>query len=419
LGDVADTQAAVAEAFRNEWGKIVAHLIRVTGNWDLAEECAQDAFARALDRWGRDGVPASPSGWLKTTARNRAYDRLRRESVGQAKLQEVAMTTPIPEGHPPDERDESGVEDDRLKLIFTCCHPALSLEAQVALALRTLVGLTTAEIARAFLVSEETMAKRLVRAKHKIQDAAIPYRVPPGHQLPDRLVGVLAAVYGLFNEGYGASTGARLIRTDLCDEAIRLGRLLAQLMPDEPEVLGLLALMILHNARRPARLDAAGTLVALEHQDRSLWHKPAIDEGCDLLDRAIRLRQSGPYQLLAAIAACHATAPTPGDTDWVEIVALYNELHRISPTPVIALNRAVAIAMAEGPTAGLGLVEELEDSGALSDYYLLPATRADLLRRLGRTGDAKVAYQQALEKAPTEAERHFLRSRIAEMSRTN
>ncbi|HXW80230.1 MAG TPA: sigma-70 family RNA polymerase sigma factor, partial [Acidimicrobiales bacterium] len=251
-------QAAVAEAFRSEWGKVVAHLIRVTGNWDLAEECAQDAFARALDRWERDGVPANPAGWLKTTARNRAYDRLRREGVGQIKLQEVAMTNPGPTDHPPYERDESGVEDDRLRLLFTCCHPALAVEAQVALALRTLLGLTTAEIARAFLVSEETMAKRLVRAKHKIQDAAIPYRVPPAHQLQDRLVGVLAAIYGLFNEGYGASAGAELIRTGLCDEAIRLGHLLAQLMPDEPEALGLVSLMTLHNARRQARLDNAG-----------------------------------------------------------------------------------------------------------------------------------------------------------------
>ncbi len=416
MGDVSEVQAAVTEAFRHEWGKVVAHLIRVTGNWDLAEECAQDAFARALERWERDGIPTNPAGWLKTTARNRAYDRLRRNSIGRTKLQELAMTDPEPEGQPPNERDGSGVEDDRLRLLFTCCHPALAVEAQVALALRTLLGLTTAEIARAFLVSEETMAKRLVRAKNKIRDAAIPYRVPPAHQLPDRLVGVLATIYGLFNEGYASSTGTELIRIGLCDQAIQLGTLLAQLMPDEPEALGLLGLMIMHNARRDGRLDNAGELVTLEDQDRSLWDMPAIAEACVLLDRATRRRQSGPYQLIAAIAACHATAPTAKSTDWVEITTLYDELYRMTPTPVIALNRAVAIAMAEGPAAGLAVVEELENSGDLFDYYLLPATRADLLRRLGRTADATVAYERSLQLAPTEAERQFLHRRIAEMN---
>jgi len=416
LGDVSEVEAAVVEAFRHEWGKVVAHVIRVTGNWDLAEECAQEAFARALERWERDGIPTSPAGWLKTTARNRAYDRLRRNSVGQTKLQEVAMTNPEPEGHPPKERDDSGVQDDRLRLLFTCCHPALAVEAQVPLALRTLLGLTTAEIARAFLVSEETMAKRLVRAKNKIRDAAVPYRVPPAHQLPDRLVGVLAAIYGLFNEGYASSAGTELIRIDLCDEAIRLGNLLAQLMPDEPEALGLISLMIMHNARRQGRLDDAGELVTLEDQDRNLWDKPAIDEACFVLDRATRLRRSGPYQLMAAIGACHATAPTADNTDWVEIVTLYDELYRIAPAPVVALNRAVAIAMAEGPAAGLAIVEELEHSGHLFNYYLLSATRADLLRRLGRTADATVAYERALQIAPTEAERQFLHRRIAEIN---
>jgi RNA polymerase sigma-70 factor (ECF subfamily) len=414
---VTDAQAAVAEVFRDEWGKVVAHVIRVTGNWDLAEECAQDAFARGLERWGREGVPANPAGWLKTTARNRAYDRIRREAVGQTKQREVAMTNSDPQGPPPYERDESGVEDDRLRLLFTCCHPAIAVDAQVALALRTLLGLTTAEIARAFLVSEETVAKRLVRAKHKIQDAAIPYRVPPAHQLPDRLVGVLAAIYGLFNEGYGASAGAELIRIGLCDEAIRLGHLLVQLMPGEAEALGLLSLMMLHNARRQARLDDAGELVTLEDQDRSLWDQGAIEEGCALLDRAVRLRRSGPYQLLAAIGACHAVAPTPGETDWAEIVMLYSELHRIAPTPVIALNRAVAIAMVEGAAAGLAVVDELEHSGDLSDYYLLAATRADLLRRLGRAVEAGDAYRHALQLAPTDAERRFLGRRISEIDR--
>lgn len=405
-------QFAVAEAFRSEYGAVVAHLIRVTGDWDLAEECAQDAFTKALESWSRGGVPGNPAGWLKATARNRAYDRLRRQGVGQAKLQQLAMSTPTAEEPPP---DSSGIVDDRLRLLFTCCHPAVPREAQVALALRTILGLTTPEIARAFLVNEETMAKRLVRAKHKIQDARIPYRVPPAHQLPDRLSGVLAAVYGLFNEGYGASAGAELIRIGLCDEAIRLGRLLAQLMPDEPEVLGLLSLMILHNARRRARLDQAGELVTLDEQDRRLWDTVAIEEGCALLDRAIRLRRSGPYQLMAAIAACHATASSPDETDWEEIVALYDQLYRRSPTPVVALNRAVAIAMADGPAAGLSLVDELEDRQALSDYYLLPATRADLLRRLGRLSEAEAAYRCALEMAPTDAQRHFLERRLAEI----
>jgi RNA polymerase sigma-70 factor (ECF subfamily) len=290
----------------------------------------------------------------------------------------------------------------------------LPVEAQVALTLRTLAGLTTVEIARAFLVSEETMAKRLVRAKRKIHDAGIPYRVPPAHQLPDRLVAVLAVIYGLFNEGYGASSGANLVRKSLCDEAIRLGRLLAELMPDEPEALGLLSLMIVHDARRPARLDCAGDLVTLEEQDRGLWDTAAINEGCALLDVAIRRRRAGPYQLLAAIAVCHATAPTAEDTDWAEIAALYGRLNRMAPSPVVALNRAVSVAMADGPAAGLPLVDQIEQSGALAGYYLLPATRADLLRRLGRVREANDAYRRALELAPTDAERRYLARRITE-----
>ena len=413
MGDLAATQAAVADAFRSEWGSVVGYLIRVTGNWDLAEECAQDAFERALERWPRDGIPTSPAAWLKTTARNRALDRLRRASVGQTKLKEVAMTARA--AHADDEND-SGIEDDRLRLMFTCCHPALPVEAQVALTLRTLAGLTTPEIARAFLVPHETMAKRLTRAKRKIVDARIPYRVPAAHRLEERLRAVLAVIYALFNEGYGASAGDELIRTDLCAEAVRLGRLLAELMPDEPEALGLLSLMLLQDSRRAARLDSAGELVTLEAQNRGLWDAHAIAEACKVLDRAVRLRRPGPYQLQAAIAACHAQAPTAADTDWREITLLYDRLSEIAPAAVVSLNRAVAVAMADGPAAGLALVAELEQAGALADYYLLPATRADLLRRLGRDREAAAAYGRALELVATDAERRFLRKRLSEVS---
>jgi RNA polymerase sigma-70 factor, ECF subfamily len=404
-------EQAVSDAFRTEWGRVVAHLIRVTGNWDLAEECAQDAFTRALERWPRDGIPANPGGWLKVTARNRAFDRLRRTRVGDDKLQEVGKTMNEYEKH---DDSESGIEDDRLRLIFTCCHPALPIDGQVALTLRTLCGLTTVEIARAFMIPTETMAKRLVRTKHKIQDARIPYRVPPDHQLPERLRAVLVVLYALFNEGYSATAGADLIRRNLCAEAIRLARLLVELMPDEPEALGLLSLLLLHDARRPARLDTDGDLVTLEEQDRSLWDRPAIEEACGLLDRAMRLRRSGPYQLQAAIAACHAAAERADATDWAEIVILYDRLFELVATPVVGLNRAVAVAMAFGPQAGLDLVDEIARDGELDDYYLLPATRADLLRRLGRKTEARTAYAKALELAPTDAERRYLNKRLTE-----
>ncbi|WP_043666431.1 RNA polymerase sigma factor [Streptomyces xylophagus] len=413
--NVPDVEEAVAAAFREEWGQVVATLIRVTGDWDLAEECAQDAFAQALDRWRRDGIPRRPGAWLTTTARNRALDVLRREAVGAAKLREVAVLGRDEGPYDPEyDGDDSGVEDDRLRLVFTCCHPALPIEARVALTLRTLAGLTTPEIARAFLVPEATMAQRLVRAKKKIRNAGIPYRVPPAHLLPERTTGVLGVVYLLFNEGYAATSGAELVRTNLCAEAIRLARVLARLMPDEPEVLGLLALLLLHDARRRTRVDAAGELVTLEDQDRTAWDRAEVDEGAALLETALRRGRPGPYQIQAAIAACHTTASTAEDTDWADIAGLYGELERFVPSAVVHLNRAVAVGMAQHPDAGLELVAELERSGELADYHLLPATRADLLRRSGRTAEAVVAYERALELVENAAERRFLERRLAE-----
>jgi len=411
--ETAEVQSAITDAFQQEWGRIVATLIRTTGDWDLAEECAQDAFARALERWPVDGIPTKPGAWLTTTARHRAVDRLRRAQTGVAKVREAAMASA---DDVPTTIDDSGVTDDRLRLMFTCCHPALALEAQVALTLRTLAGMTTPEIARAFLVPESTMAQRLTRAKRKIRHAGIPFRLPPAHELVDRTHALLAVLYLLFNEGYAATTGEDLIRTTLTDESIRLTRTLCALMPDEPEALGLLALMLFHHARTASRVDAAGDLVLLEDQDRSLWDASMIDEATSLLDAALRLHRPGPFQVQAAIAACHAQASRAAETDWLEIAALYATLTEMVPSAVIELNRAVAVSMAFGPAEGLALVDGLAERGELRGYHLLPAARADMLRRLGRSGEAASAYEEARDLAGTEAERRYLERRRRETS---
>jgi RNA polymerase sigma-70 factor (ECF subfamily) len=401
-------EAAVAEAFHAEWGRVVATLVRLTGDWDLAEECAQDAFATALERWPRDGIPRRPGAWLTTVARNRAVDRARRAQLGASKTLEVAAMATGDEELAPQEE----VPDDRLRLMFTCCHPALPFEAQVALTLRTLAGMTTSEIARAFLVPETTMAQRLVRAKRKIRNAGIPFVVPPAHQLVERTDAVLAVLYLLFNEGYSASSGADLVRRGLTAEAIRLGRVLCSLMPDEPEALGLLALMLFHDARSAARVDSGGDLVVLAEQDRSLWDDAAIAEGRRRLDAADRLQRPGAFQIQAAIAACHVR--DEGGTDWAEIAALYDSLFALAPSAVIALNRAVAVSMSEGPGAGLALIDRIAPEGELRDYHLLPAARGDMLRRLGRRTEAAEAYRQAHDLAGTDAERRYLQRRLLE-----
>jgi RNA polymerase sigma-70 factor, ECF subfamily len=411
---VNEVEAAVAEAFQAEWGRIVAALISRTGEWDLAEECTQEAFAQALESWTRDGVPSRPGAWLTTVAGNRVIDRLRRRANEARKLQQVSAEAEQMDSVLSIEVEDEDIPDERLRLIFTCCHPALGLEARAALTLRSLAGLTTAEIARAFLVPEPTMAKRLVRAKQKIQRAGIPYRVPPRHLLDERTAGVLAVVYLLFNEGYGASGGTDLLRVSLSAEAIRLGRVLAALMPDQPEVLGLLALLLLTDARRPARLNDAGDIVTLEDQDRSRWDADLVIEGLRLLRAAGPLDSAGPFQLQAAIASCHAD-PDVTKTDWVEICRLYERLSRVMPSPVVSLNRAVAVAMADGPEVGLALLDDLEAEGSLDSYYLLPACRADLWRRLGQHDAAAASYREALALAPTVPEQRFLQRRLREM----
>jgi RNA polymerase sigma-70 factor (ECF subfamily) len=407
----------VAGAFRQEWGRITAALIHQTGDWDLAEECAQDAFTQALRRWPRDGVPDRPGAWLMTVARNGAIDRLRRSSNYRAKVEELAVMASRETGtdDPEPAGDDSGVPDERLRLIFTCCHPALALEARVALTLRTLTGLSTAEIARAFLVPEATMAKRLVRAKHKIANARIPYRVPPASALPQRVPGVLAVLYLVFNEGYTASAGDDLIRRDLCDRAVALTKVLAELLPAEPEASGLLALMLFHRARQAARVDDRGDLVTLEDQDRTRWDQAQISLARRHLEQALASRRPGQYQIQAAIAGCHAAASTAQATDWAMIARLYGHLATLTSSPVVELNRTVAVAMADGPAAGLALLQRLEAGGTLAGYYLLPATRADFLRRLGRNGEAASAYEEAAALAGTGPERRFLNARLAEV----
>ena len=415
--DATDVAATVADAFREEWGRITAALIHQTGDWDLAEECAQDAFAQALRRWPRDGVPNRPGAWLMTVARNAAIDRLRRSSTYRAKVEELAVMATRETGKdgPEPDADDGAVPDERLRLIFTCCHPALAMEARVALTLRTLTGLSTAEIARAFLVPEATMAKRLTRAKHKIANARIPYRVPPADALPERVPGVLAVLYLVFNEGYSASAGEDLIRRDLCDQAVALAQVLAELLPGEPEPKGLLALMLFQRSRQTARVNDRGDLVTLEDQDRARWDQVQISLGRRHLEEALAARRPGQYQLQAAIAGCHAAAPTAQATDWPRIARLYQYLADMTGSPVIELNRAVAVAMADGPAAGLAILRRLEADDTLAGYYLLPATRADFLRRLGRKEEAASAYEEAAALAGTGPERRFLNARLAEV----
>lgn len=405
--------SVVESIYRTESRRVLATLIRLLGDFDLAEEALQDAFTAALERWPESGVPDNPRAWLISTGRFKAIDQLRRRARFDASL--GALAERLDEGvSPAPEVDDERVEDDRLRLIFTCCHPALMADARIALTLREVCGLETEEIARAFLTSAPTLAQRIVRAKTKIRDAGIPYQVPSRADLPERLDAVLHVVYLVFNEGYSASSGSSLIRHDLSAEAIRLGRLLAELLP-EPEALGLLALMLLHDARREARSSPDGAVVLLNDQDRSLWNREQIVEGCALVERALSSRRFGPYTLQAAIAAVHAEASSSADTDWPQIVGLYDVLLRAEPSPVVELNRAAAIAMRDGPAEGLALVDAILERGDLSDYAPAHSARADLRRRLGRTRDAVVSYERALQLVRQEPQRRFLERRLAEL----
>jgi len=401
--------------YRTEWGRIVATLIRLIGDFDLAEECAQEAFAAAVDQWEASGVPDAPRAWIIQTARHKAIDRIRRKGRYAEKLALYTSSGLAREMEEPD-YDTSEIPDDRLRLMFTCCHPALSHEVQVPLTLRTLCGLETDEIARAFLVSTTTMAQRLVRAKHKIRDARIPYAVPETKDMAERVEAVLTVIYLVFNEGYAATRGASLVRTDLCAEAIRLGRLVVSLMGTQAptEAKGLLALMLLHDARREARIDEEGDIIVLEEQDRSLWNREQIAEAQPLIGEALR-GAPGPFSLQAAIAAVHCLAARAQDTDWEQIVGLYDELSRLQPSPIVSLNRAVAVAMRDGPRRGLVLIDELSAANDLDNYHLLHAARADLLRRLGLREEAAKDYRRALELATNESEKRYLERRLREV----
>jgi len=410
-----DAVEAVEEVYRSDWGRIVAALIGLVGDFDLAEESAQEAFTAAVDQWRESGVPEFPRAWIIQTARNKAIDRIRRKVRFEEKLETYAKSGMVRESEEPN-YDTGEIRDDRLRLIFTCCHPALALDAQVALTLRTLCGLETDEIARAFLVPVPTMAQRLVRAKRKIRDAGIPYVVPETKEMAERLDAVLTAIYLVFNEGYAATRGGPLVRTDLCAEAIRLGRLVRSLMePQVPsEVTALLALMLLHDARRDARSDDAGDLIVLEEQDRSLWHQEQIAEALPFVDETLR-DSAGPYALQAAIAAVHCRARRAEDTDWRQIVQLYDVLERVQPSPIVSLNRAVAVAMADTPRSGLALIDALAASNDLDDYHLLHAARADLLRRIGWPAEAAKSYERALSFVTNDSERRYLERRLREV----
>jgi RNA polymerase sigma-70 factor (ECF subfamily) len=407
--------SALDRIFRDQFGRILATLIRLLGDFDIAEDAVQEAFAAALEQWPRDGIPREPRAWIVSTARHKAIDRIRRDSSFSQKREELLRHVIAEAARDSESLDDDALPDERLRLIFTCCHPLLAPEAQIALSLRTLCGLTTEEIARAFLVPSSTIAQRIVRAKRRIRAAKIPYEVPPDEALDERLEAVMAVVYLVFNEGYAVSCGETLVRGDLCAEAIRLGRILGELLPQNAEARGLLALMLLHDARRPARVDSGGDLVLLEDQDRSLWNREQIREGLALVESALRAGPIGPYSIEAAIAAAHARANSPSDTDWRDIAALYAYLMRLRPSPVIELNHAVAVAMADGPAQGLQLIDALHARGELGDYHLLWAARADLLRRLKRWKEAAAAYRAALALAKTEPEQRFLTRRLAEV----